>query len=132
MSVRHSLVTSKMTAATSPIQRPALSEHCSTLYAAIKSGLEASLTKLKEFIASTVSFSMRHEFRREFCVNNVRSGIVMTFISHVLETCEVNCIIKKYSYMLEQCRAKHQSICVVVFSHIREKLASKEWRCVDI
>ena len=89
MSVRHSLVTSKMTGATSPIKRPSLNEHCSTLYASIKSGLEASLTKVKEFIASTVSFSMRNEFRREFCMTNVRSGIVMTFINFVLDTCEV-------------------------------------------
>ena len=89
MSVRHSLVTSKMTGASSPIQRPSLNEHCSTLYASIKSGLEASLTKVKEFIASTVSFSMRNEFRREFCVTNVRSGIVMIFINFVLDTCEV-------------------------------------------
>lgn len=89
MSVRHSLVTSKMSGATSPIQRPALSEHCFTLYASIKSGLEASLTNVREFIGSTVSFSMRHVFRREFCMNNVRSGIVMTFISYVLETCGV-------------------------------------------
>ena len=89
MSVRHSLVTSKMSGATSPIQKPALSEHCSTLYASIKSGLEASLTKVKEFIAPTVSFSMRHEFRRQFCMTNVRAGIVMNFIHYVLETCEV-------------------------------------------
>ena len=93
MSVRHSLVTSKMIGASSPIQRPSLNEHCSTLYASIKSGLEASLTKVKEFIASTVSFSMRNAFRREFCMTNVRSGIVMTFINFVLETCEVQQIV---------------------------------------
>jgi hypothetical protein len=79
-----------MIGASSPIQRPWLNEHCSTLYASIKSGLEASLTKVKEFIASTVSFSMRNEFRREFCMTNVRRGIVMTFINFVLDTCEVH------------------------------------------
>ena len=100
MSVRHSLVTSKMTGASSPIQRPSLNEHCSTLYASIKGGLEASLTKIKEFIASTVSFSMRNEFRREFCMTNVRSGIVMTFINFVLDTCEVQHIHVQPEYVI--------------------------------
>ena len=45
MSVRHSLVTHK--GATSHLQAPTLSEHSATLYASIRSGLEASLSNLK-------------------------------------------------------------------------------------
>ena len=44
MDVRHSLVTNKVS---SHLQAPSLDEHCSKLYATIKSGLESSLGQLK-------------------------------------------------------------------------------------
>ena len=45
MDVRQSLVTNKTSS--SPLQAPSLNEHCSRLYATIKSGLESSLGQLK-------------------------------------------------------------------------------------
>ena len=44
---------------------------------------------IQEFIEPTVAFSMRHEFREEFCMRNIRAGIVMYFIEFVLNTCQV-------------------------------------------
>ena len=44
MDVRHSLVTNKVS---SHLQAPSMDEHCSKLYATIKSGLESSLGQLK-------------------------------------------------------------------------------------
>lgn len=86
MEVRHSLATSKGTG-TTPFQAPSLNEHCTALYATIKSGLESSLAQVKEFIGSTVTFATRAEFREEFCLTRVRSGVVMGFIQFVLDTC---------------------------------------------
>ena len=33
---------------------------------------------------------MKADFREEFCMKNVREGVVMHFISHVLDTCKVS------------------------------------------
>ncbi|XP_064382832.1 vacuolar protein sorting-associated protein 51 homolog isoform X2 [Halichondria panicea] len=84
MTVRHDLVTSKG----SQQGGPTLRDHSATLYASIKSGLESALTNLKEFVECNVSFSERSDFRRKFCVGNIRAGVVCTFINFVLETCK--------------------------------------------
>lgn len=35
---------------------------------------------------------MKSDFREEFCMKNVRSGVVSKFISFVLDTCKVSAI----------------------------------------
>ena len=52
----------------------------------------------------TVSFSMRRDFREEFCITNVRSQVVLGFINFVLETCQVCvcvcvCVCEKSGYV---------------------------------
>ena len=37
-----------------------------------------------------MAFSMKADFRHEFCSKNVREGVVIQFISYVLETCKVS------------------------------------------
>lgn len=39
-----------------------------------------------------MAFSMKSDFREEFCMKNVRSGVVSKFISFVLDTCKVSAI----------------------------------------
>ena len=87
MDVRQSLVTAKPTA---QLHAPSLNDHCTSLYSAIKSGLESSLSQVREFIGPTVAFAMGREFRREFCLRNVRAGIVMEYIKFVLDSCMVS------------------------------------------
>eukprot|EP00731_Ephydatia_muelleri_P027800 Em0019g673a len=82
MNVRMALVSTKSTAV---LQSHSLSDLCSGLYSTIRTTMEASLTNLKEFIRPTVGFSMRKEFRGEFCVAYVRAGIVMNVIDHILD-----------------------------------------------
>ena len=60
MDVRHSLVTNKTFS--SSLQALSLNEHCSRLYATIKSGLESSLGQLKvtkyNYIATCVGWCL--------------------------------------------------------------------------
>lgn len=49
-----------------------------------------SLPPSQEFIEGNVGFAMKSSFREEFCMKNVRVGVVSKFISHVLHTCKVS------------------------------------------
>eukprot|EP00731_Ephydatia_muelleri_P020952 Em0013g679a len=82
MNVRAALVSTKSTAV---LQSHSLNDLCGGLYATVRTTLEASLTNLKEFIRPTVGFSMRKDFRGEFCVAFVRAGIVMNVIDYILD-----------------------------------------------
>ena len=57
------------------------------------------LLSLQEFIEGNVAFSMKSDFREEFCMKNVRSGVVSKFISHVLDLGKV-CCSSQVSYTL--------------------------------
>ena len=43
----------------------------------------------QEFIEPTVSFSMRPDFREEYCKTNIRANVVMQFVTYVLDMCKV-------------------------------------------
>lgn len=61
------------------------------------------LCSWQEFLEGNVAFSMKADFREEFCMKNVREGVVIHFISYVLDTCKVS-----YIYL---CRYLITSVC---------------------
>ena len=65
---------------------------------------------LQEFIEGNVAFSMKSDFRWEFCLTNVRSGVVFKFISYVLDTCKVGMIQLLFPWQLSAVR-NHGSTC---------------------
>lgn len=44
----------------------------------------------QEFIGSNVGFGCMADFREEFCVRNVRLGVVVRFLENILHTCQVH------------------------------------------
>lgn len=57
----------------------------------LKAGYITGVSVLpQEFIEGNVAFAMKSDFREEFCLKNVRSGVVSKFISHVLDICKVS------------------------------------------
>ncbi|XP_019849380.1 PREDICTED: vacuolar protein sorting-associated protein 51 homolog [Amphimedon queenslandica] len=71
-----------------PSSTPPLSDHSTALYAAIKTGLDSSLTNLLEFISPDINFTMQDGFRKEFCLKCVRQEVVVDFLNSVIRVCK--------------------------------------------
>ncbi len=50
------------------------------------------LSCVQEFLEGNVAFSMKPDFRQEFCMKNVREGVAVKFINYVLDTCKVSAL----------------------------------------
>ncbi|XP_074642673.1 vacuolar protein sorting-associated protein 51 homolog isoform X2 [Tubulanus polymorphus] len=53
--------------------------------------VKSVLVNLQAFIASDITFAMKSYFRGPFCTEDVREGLVVSFIKHILQVCKEFC-----------------------------------------
>ena len=92
---------------------PTTNELCNSLNSTLKSSVDKATSQLKvssdisythlfqfalvqEVVKPDVNFSQRSftEFREEFCMKNVRQGMIVTLLEFVLDTASVSHILK--------------------------------------
>ncbi|XP_020607084.1 vacuolar protein sorting-associated protein 51 homolog [Orbicella faveolata] len=70
---------------------PSLSELLSTMTNSLTNQLKLILNSLKTFIGSDITFAVKPYFRGPFCSDDVREGLVVEFIRHVLQSAKEFC-----------------------------------------
>ncbi|KAL9983794.1 hypothetical protein ACROYT_G006024 [Oculina patagonica] len=70
---------------------PSLSDLLSTMTNSLTNQLKLILSSLKTFIGSDITFAVKPYFRGPFCSDDVREGLVVEFIRHVLQSAKEFC-----------------------------------------
>lgn len=61
------------------------------MHSSLVGQIKSVMTNLQAFIASDITFAMKPYFRGAFCAHDVREGLVVTFIRHVLTVSQEFC-----------------------------------------
>ncbi|KAM7431578.1 hypothetical protein ABFA07_017863 [Porites harrisoni] len=70
---------------------PSLSELLSTMNNSLTNRLKMTLNNLKTFIANDVTFAVKPYFRGPFCSDDVREGLAVEFVRHVIQSAKEFC-----------------------------------------
>lgn len=104
-----------------------LNEHLTRLVAATAASIKERVTALQAFTQPKHTFAVRAEFRRRFCRELVREGVVVAFFLHITDTVLQFCYKKDKDPVLllllsRMCLDLHTSTVHYLLSHCDEQL----------